>query len=79
MSRKYTTRLLELVEDGTVDKDVAIQACLEYMSEADVKDMMISNDFPIDTDVADTLDYQDFDETDWSDGDDSIDPDDRYD
>lgn len=75
MSRKYTTRLLELVEDGTVDKDVAIQACLEYMSEADVKDMMISNDFPIDTDVADTLDYQDFDDRDSFDSDE----DDNYD
>lgn len=73
MSRKYTTRLLELIDEGTVDKDVVIQACLEYMSEADVKDMMINNDFPIDTDVADSLDFRDFDENDWSDGDDTND------
>lgn len=69
MSRKYTTRLLELIEEGSVDKDVAIQACLEYMSEADVKDMMINNDFPLDADVADSLDFRDFDENDWVDGD----------
>ena len=75
MSRKYTTRLLELVEDGTVDKDLAIQACLEYMTEGDVKDMMISNDFPIEADGADEMTYQDFDENDWTDGD----PDDNYD
>lgn len=75
MSRKYTTRLLELVDDGTVDKDIVIQACLEYMSESDVKDMMISNDFPIDAAGADEMDYQEFEDTDWSDDD----PDDNYD
>lgn len=45
MSRKYTNRLLELVEDGSVDKESVIHACLDYMSEDDVKDMMIANDF----------------------------------
>lgn len=66
MSRKYTSRLLELVEDGSVDKDIVIQACLEYMSEADVKDMMINNDFPIDANIGEdftvTDDFGDDDE-----------------
>ncbi len=76
MSRKYTSRLLELVEDGSVDKDIVIQACLEYMSEADVKDMMINNDFPIDADVKD---FEDFDaDIDDSDFDADIDEDNRY-
>lgn len=66
MSRKYTSRLLELVEDGSVDKDIVIQACLEYMSEADVKDMMINNDFPIEANIGEdfavTDDFGDDDE-----------------
>lgn len=66
MSRKYTSRLLELVEEGSVDKDIVIQACLEYMSEADVKDMMINNDFPIDANIGEdfavTDDFGDDDE-----------------
>lgn len=76
MSRKYTSRLLELVEDGSVDKDIVIQACLEYLSEVDVKDMMINNDFPIDADVKDFEDFNaDIDDSDF---DADIDEDNRY-
>lgn len=61
MTRKATDKLLQLVEDGFLDKDVVIQACLEYMSEDDVKDMMLANDFG---DAEDDFieDYQEFDE-----------------
>jgi len=45
MSREYTDHLLELVEDGLLDKDQVILACVKYMSEDDVKDMMIANEF----------------------------------
>lgn len=45
MVRKYTNKLLEMVENGLLDKDTVIMACVKYMSEDDVKDMMRHNDF----------------------------------
>ena len=45
MSREFTTKLLELVEDGALDKDLVIQAFCDYLSEDDIKEFMISNDF----------------------------------
>jgi hypothetical protein len=45
MTRFYTNMLLELVEDGMLGKDDVIMACVKYMSEDDVKDMMRSNEF----------------------------------
>ena len=48
MSREYTDHLLELVEEGVLDKDMVIMACVKYMSEDDVKDMMIANEFVFD-------------------------------
>ena len=50
MSREYTSKLLELVEDGMLDKDTVIMACIKYMSEDDVKDMMESNEFILEED-----------------------------
>lgn len=44
MSRTYTIKLLEMIEEGLVDKDYVITACVKYMSEDDVKDMMQCND-----------------------------------
>ena len=45
MSRKYTNELLEMIENGLLDKDTVIMACVKYMSEDEVKDMMKCNDF----------------------------------
>lgn len=42
--RTYTKKLLEMIENG-LDKDTVIIACLNYMSEDDVQDMMRANDF----------------------------------
>ena len=47
MSREYTNKLLEYVEEGAIDKDFVIIACLKYMSEDDVRDMVIINDLQI--------------------------------
>ena len=44
MSRKYTNMLYEMIEDGLISKDYVITACLKYMSEDDVKDMMEYNE-----------------------------------
>ena len=45
MTRNATTKLLEMVEDGLLDRDAVIMACVNYMSEADVADMMHANEF----------------------------------
>jgi hypothetical protein len=34
-----------MVADGLLDRDTVIMACVKYMSEDDVKDMMESNEF----------------------------------
>jgi hypothetical protein len=45
MARKYTNELYEMIENGLLDKDTVIKACLSYMSENDVKDMAECNEF----------------------------------
>ena len=45
MVRKYNNLVLEMVEEGILDKDVVIMACLKYMSEAEVRDMAEANGF----------------------------------
>ena len=45
MSRNYTNQLLEMIEEGRLDRDNVIMACVKYMSEDDVKDMMECNEF----------------------------------
>lgn len=44
-TREATERILELVEEGLLDKDTVIMACLKYMSEDDVADMARINEF----------------------------------
>ena len=41
----YREKLLEMVEEGLLDKDLVIMACVKYMSDADVTDMMKRNEF----------------------------------
>lgn len=45
MSRKYTTKLLEMIDEGLLNKDTVILAFCKYMPEDDVKDMMEHNEF----------------------------------
>ena len=42
--RQATDKILEMVEEGILDKDMVIMSCLKYMSEDDVKDMMEINE-----------------------------------
>ena len=42
MSRLATNKLLELIEEGVLDKDAVISGCLNYMSEDDINDMFRS-------------------------------------
>jgi hypothetical protein len=52
--REATNKILEMVEEGILDRDTVIMAALKYMSEDDVADMAHANEF--------------FDEEDYDDG-----------
>lgn len=43
--REYTNSLLGLIEEGMIDTNTVLIACLKYMSEQDVKCMMELNGF----------------------------------
>lgn len=45
MTREATNRILTMVEEGLLDRDTVIMACLKYMSEDDVADMAHANEF----------------------------------
>lgn len=45
MSRESTNKLIQMIEDGSIDKDTVLTACLSYMSEAEVDDMCSMNYF----------------------------------
>lgn len=44
-TREFTNKILEAVEEGMLDKDTVIMACLKYMSEDQVRDMAEANCF----------------------------------
>tara|TARA_B110000211_G_scaffold185303_1_gene210250 strand:- start:5904 stop:6071 length:168 start_codon:yes stop_codon:yes gene_type:complete len=44
MTREFTNRVWELIEEGSLPKTLVIEACLTYMSEDEVKDMCEKND-----------------------------------
>ena len=47
--REATNLLLEMIEEGLLDRDTVIMACLKYMSEDDVRDMMHANEFVVES------------------------------
>jgi len=61
--RKTTKKLLELIEDGTLDMEIVLKACLNYMSESEVLDMATDNEF-LDDVVEVNDDIDDDDDTD---------------
>lgn len=42
--REYTTKLLEMMDEGLISAEAVAEMALAYMSEDDVKDMVRSND-----------------------------------
>jgi len=42
MSRKYTRKLIQMMDEGVLTPRQLADACLAYMSEADVEDMATS-------------------------------------
>lgn len=53
MSRESSEKLLEAIEEGLLDKDTVIMACVKYMSEDDVADMCHVNEFFFDEEEED--------------------------
>ena len=50
MTRRYTNKLLEMIEEDLLDRDQVIMARVKYMSECDVEDMMRINDMLVEED-----------------------------
>ena len=42
--RRYTCALLETIDNGLLDPTFVVEMCVQYMSEADVKDMLWMNE-----------------------------------
>ena len=63
-TRRATRRLLEEIEEGLLDRDTVICACMNYMSEAEVADMCSANDFFEDEDEDEDEDDDDEDDED---------------
>ena len=61
-SRVMTSRLLECLDEGLIDHDTLIGACLSFMSEDDVREMIRLND------GFDLPELSEDDEDDWNDG-----------
>ena len=64
--RQATNQVLEMVEEGILDKDTVIMSCLKYMSEDDVADMAQMNEFFYDDSESDDDDDSEEDEDDNS-------------
>jgi hypothetical protein len=52
-TRKITNQILEMIEEGILDPQVVVKACLCYMDEADVADMARAEDLISDDDEDD--------------------------
>jgi hypothetical protein len=52
--RKYTTKLLEMMDEGLMSAEAVAEMALAYMSEDDVKDMCRANDI-LDEEDEDTI------------------------
>ena len=59
MTSQATDKILEMVEEGILDKDTVIMSCLKYMSEDDVADMAHSNELFINEEEDDEPDMED--------------------
>jgi hypothetical protein len=54
--RQATDKILEMVEEGILDKDMVIMSCLKYMAEDEVADMAQMNEFFINEEEEDDND-----------------------
>ena len=64
MTREYTTKLLEMMDEGLITAEAVAEMALAYMSEDDVADMMRANDIldeEDELDVSEEQEWADFD------------------
>lgn len=61
MTRKVTIKLLEMLEEGVIQPDTVIMACLKYMSEDEVANMAHINGFLDDEDDDEVDEYHRWD------------------
>jgi hypothetical protein len=54
--RTQTTKLIDMMDEGLISATAVAEMCLAYMSEDDVKDMMLANDI-----IEDDYDDEDLD------------------
>jgi len=47
-ARVYTNKLLEMIDEGILDRDNVIRAFTRYLSESDIRDVMYSEDLASD-------------------------------
>jgi len=66
MTREYTTKLLEMMDEGLISAEAVAEMALAYMSEDDVKDMMQDNDI-VDYDEDEDYDGQPDEAQEWAD------------
>jgi hypothetical protein len=45
MIRKYTNKILEMIDEGLLSPEIVLKDALNYMSEAQVEDMALSNGY----------------------------------
>jgi hypothetical protein len=60
MTREYTTKLLEMMDEGMITAESVAEMALAYMSEDDVADMMRANDILDEDDEADVSEAQEW-------------------
>ena len=51
--REMTKKLLDMVAEGLLEKDTVITACMKWMSEDDVSEMMEANEFILEKEQSD--------------------------
>lgn len=44
MSREYTNKLFNMMDEGLINPESIVEMCLSYMSEDDVRGMMEANE-----------------------------------
>ena len=64
MTREYTKKLMDMMDEGLISYKAVAEMALGYLSEYDVKDMMLSNDI---VDTNDEDDGQPDEHTEWMD------------
>jgi len=69
--RKYTTMIMDMMDEGVIDPKAVADMCLAYMSESEVEDMCRDNDLLPEEDEDEDYDGQPDEAQEWE----SFDPD----